>query len=1671
MRKIFIWIFSILCINYAAWADIATTQQNLSALESQGIANATDPKIRELYDQLKSRIKSYDQVEQEYMNDLRENATAMKDKEQSTENKLLGTVGIGGVGLGAMQMASGMAEQNADAIAEEEMRAYLATFTCRYGNGLSVRGGETNIETPTSPDLSSLYNEYVSLANSIKTRKSALEMAPGIESELILSSASTDLYNNVATGKTDGAFTSLSQAILNPTGSDADEWAEQTDKASQKKNTGLQIAGTALVGSAVADLAINQDAPKERSAEIKAEYENKRQKLESEISDLESQLNTAITANKKKIAEFNELLAQHQKLVATISDCEFCHDEFADYIEHINSLEPITNDFTDVSEIPEIQYDLSTQQSAYDAHVSAAKIEQARAECDQKPGYKWNDTTKTCEETPEELTFDDTETAPIITPVSEKTESDESICPDTGNQAPGLNSSFKRGDSCSYWHVTNGYVTKANKPGAVCGCYATACQAGYTVHNGMCACPRQAFTKESGKNDTTEKCNTQCNKHCNSGLCTFIESLVTDKHCICNPNDFDKNPAPKSAAASQPTTQPDSLDDLHYTHSCLGFGLPTITKRDPKTGKDVTKQWGRKLCFDSVFEDVQVTQLAASTLAKEFLRIHYGMTNVKCFDDDKYIRQDGNDDYMACTSPDATSDQYTGPTYFDFHFDDVFESSDQAQYENTVLGICNIYNNSTECDEYVIPGYDADDYDDDMGPDTETLCSCMMGSNNTARPHPHNKSKKLSEHDSTIYTGSLFGLSGTYNTTKGSVLFQKPEEEVYTTNKITGIDPFYFYSTTNQFRARTAIVDTLYAYVALQLGLTMSDTFRCNSAPNRITDKIDTHSIRGLSDDVLTCYVNDKPVDFVFDDMSESNKTTSDGAYAFMACSAFGGVSDGSQCLNMTDLDCKRIAKVTGQSSIKWENGKCVMPAAQAAIEHMENVQMGVMIGGVIVATVVTVFTAGTGSGSYAVVLAAAGTIGAGMAAVGQQAVINDIHKLIQELDACKEPSCAEQTLKNTLNDAKAYADDMQEVQIHGIDWQLARLLTLLPPESETYKNIQNQGGIQLDANDHQWNNWTDAEVIRMVGEVVGIVDVVAGLFKFVTKASTQLFQQTSKALAKIKSAGKTTTALAKYSDNAADAADDFAKAASKANKATDAAKAGARTGAKATQKISADDLAHATDPNQGFRLVPETLTKNQKAKDIIAKNMHQIDELAETGENVLYINRTHLDGNDIKAIAKRFKDLGYTADFSGGGSTIKFYKSVDNASDAANAAKTAGSATNAATAANQADNFTPVRQRVMDNLASYNAGGKNTAIPKSQLTDAEWARLNDELIQKNVRMVEIINPDNGKTYMKFERITPANPTSASPAGARATPHADDAARAANSVVDDIAHYLNGNTTLQKLHNQNRLVLTNSSTLNGKQYLRISMGKNPDMDEAAQIIDDLQRQGFYVSTNTTETGDAFIGVSRENIFGTWANSSGNWLRKISPINGYEDIFAHAEASYHTPIGYINGKPVRLTPLPTSTKNIATPIHNIAGRAVVVVDVGGRKMPFYVSSGMAGKDALGIASGKWYPIAGIGDSGGWFNKMPDMLNNPIPELDDITAMLEKNFSASRLKTFGLSNPECFGPPPQAAYDIINHEFPGGVVQQLISTGGGSGRMRAEDRLIYKRNIEIVKGMFK
>ena len=182
-----------------------------------------------------------------------------KDNEQSLANRTLTAGTTMATGLGMMTAASAKAEQQADEEAEQDMKAYLATFKCEYGRGQSVKSSEEEITLPGGNELVAYYQEYKSLADNLKNTKKALGLRAGIESEVVYDKAESNLYKYSSIGKTDGAFTSLSRALTDSEGEDAAAWNIQKEETAKKVKTGTLAAGGGILGGVAGDAAINTD--------------------------------------------------------------------------------------------------------------------------------------------------------------------------------------------------------------------------------------------------------------------------------------------------------------------------------------------------------------------------------------------------------------------------------------------------------------------------------------------------------------------------------------------------------------------------------------------------------------------------------------------------------------------------------------------------------------------------------------------------------------------------------------------------------------------------------------------------------------------------------------------------------------------------------------------------------------------------------------------------------------------------------------------------------------------------------------------------------------------------------------------------------------------------------------------------------------------------------------------------------------------------------------------------------------------------------------------------------------------------------------------------------------------------------------------------------------------
>ncbi|MCR4918054.1 MAG: hypothetical protein K5912_03885, partial [Alphaproteobacteria bacterium] len=83
-------------------------------------------------------------------------------------------------------------------------------------------------------------------------------MKPGIETEVVYDKAESGLYHYENIGKTGGAYTSLSNALLDANSEDAAAWDAEKDKTKKRLIAGATVAGVGAVGGFVGDKLVDK---------------------------------------------------------------------------------------------------------------------------------------------------------------------------------------------------------------------------------------------------------------------------------------------------------------------------------------------------------------------------------------------------------------------------------------------------------------------------------------------------------------------------------------------------------------------------------------------------------------------------------------------------------------------------------------------------------------------------------------------------------------------------------------------------------------------------------------------------------------------------------------------------------------------------------------------------------------------------------------------------------------------------------------------------------------------------------------------------------------------------------------------------------------------------------------------------------------------------------------------------------------------------------------------------------------------------------------------------------------------------------------------------------------------------------------------------------------------
>ena len=317
-------------------ADVAASvgntdeQQEIPALESLlqqlGWEDSNQERRRTIYEKI-ANLKN--ELKQNRIDEATDKYHHAKENEQSLENRTLTSATMAATGIGGMELARGLTEQKVDKAAEDQMTSYISTFQCKVGDK-RYSGGESQIEIAGGNELINLYQEYVNLAKDLKERKTALGLAAGIESEVVLDKANMGLYDETGKGIENGTYASLYRASQ---GNQNDTQKINDAKSASEKRViaGAVIGAAGATAGIIGNLAINGNKNYDNSAFI-----TKRKQIQAELADaIQDELNecNAQIQEKKEWAQEQKNTPEYKKyaglreFVAEIEKLDFLKTE------------------------------------------------------------------------------------------------------------------------------------------------------------------------------------------------------------------------------------------------------------------------------------------------------------------------------------------------------------------------------------------------------------------------------------------------------------------------------------------------------------------------------------------------------------------------------------------------------------------------------------------------------------------------------------------------------------------------------------------------------------------------------------------------------------------------------------------------------------------------------------------------------------------------------------------------------------------------------------------------------------------------------------------------------------------------------------------------------------------------------------------------------------------------------------------------------------------------------------------------------------------------------------------------------------------------------------------------------------------------------------------------
>lgn len=503
-------------------------------------------------------------------------------------------------------------------------------------------------------------------------------------------------------------------------------------------------------------------------------------------------------------------------------------------------------------------------------------------------------------------------------------------------------------------------------------------------------------------------------------------------------------------------------------------------------GQHKGKTGGTEYCINNIFTNkvyggIQVNESIGEFLSKEYAIIKHGDSSLQC---SKKIRETkvmiGAPEYfIKCASKNKNA-------FYEFQFDDLKESMDSQIRASTTIAICEkLYGQKMlsmtpfQCktDEQTCKSINA------------TLQ--RMGHFDTAKYKNNSCEMHISEFVS--------NLRNDFSDKMDSLDFCRGAQ--------------------TQLRSDGSLESLLKQYVAKKVGVSTSNVSCEVAGARRYKGGTCNGSLMDPADDVITCFVGKKQIDFVFDDINEYSKKLQKGSIESMNCVAENGIYQGADCLVPNKETCDLIAKATlrecpecAHAYFDTSRNSCILPNATIANNQQKKINVGLIIGGTVVGAVIIVATGGT---TAAVVLMGLETLGATME-VGAQLHIDGIaDEFFVKANNCKSASCAENIVKEYFQYLSRMTRDLTPAEKNAIDTRMAQLIEMLPNNSQFLIDVvagcyeENTDGFDISKCDD--DVWNEDQIIRAVGIGLQFTSVFTSVGKWILGANRvkKIAQQT----------------------------------------------------------------------------------------------------------------------------------------------------------------------------------------------------------------------------------------------------------------------------------------------------------------------------------------------------------------------------------------------------------------------------------------------------------------------------------------------------------------------------------------------------------------------------------